>query len=419
MTTWRDWRSWTFVIIGQDVASAGRILDLDFSAGRVTYNRETGNRHDQNPHPYGTEEYRRYLYDTIEGKYDHVWVDPNKSVVLGRDEYQAVMARKKPSSFIELIDIDPRDYFGGEVTVTSTHAPHLLSLALPLGALVQSDRAVSESIDGHRALTEYQQLQRDINEGLYTLREGVERSIWLLGAVQDIGAAWAELNPWIAIEVRSILRSTLAEQKAGKPVSDVSPDFAAALLRVSAWAEQKGALSQDRAFEFMNQPPADILEYVHLHLGQELPDPGMSWHGVADDAVYKSNESADASVWLTIGIEVYEWLASRKPEPDHCEDKTSAMYARAHRSRLPGTSPADRELDRKAILEWFFSNESMAPSKAAICPRDWYKQSTVERKEQRRITKKLHVIKMLYESGQPLPDRLAEWLALLPYLRLV
>lgn len=76
MTTFMDWHSWTHVIIGKDRACAGLILELDFANRRVTYQRETGNDYAECPHPYGTEEYERYLYDTIAARFDHIWVDP-------------------------------------------------------------------------------------------------------------------------------------------------------------------------------------------------------------------------------------------------------------------------------------------------------------------------------------------------------
>jgi hypothetical protein len=162
-----DWRSWTHVIIGEDRASAGLILDLDFANRRVTYKRETGNCYSECPHPYGTEEYERYLYDTIEAQFDHVGVDPNKSVVLGKDESDSLSALEKPSSFIELTDVDPRDYFGGEVEVTSTYAPHLLALSLPRGVRTETNAVVSEPRDSQKALEDFRQLQRNIAEGLY------------------------------------------------------------------------------------------------------------------------------------------------------------------------------------------------------------------------------------------------------------
>lgn len=129
MTTWMDWRSWTYFIVGNDLASKGRIIELDFAARKVKYLRETGRSYDTNPHPLGTPEYEAYLYDTIEAHYDHVWVDPQKSVALSREDYDCVLTRhKKPTSFVELIDVDPRDFFGGETLITSTYLkPELLS----------------------------------------------------------------------------------------------------------------------------------------------------------------------------------------------------------------------------------------------------------------------------------------------------
>jgi hypothetical protein len=417
MTTFMDWSCWTHIIIGQDRASAGLIVDLDFRNRRVTYKRETGNCYSECPHPYGTEEYERYLYDTVEAQFDHVWVDPNKRVVLGKDENESLRALKKPASFLELTDVDPRDYFGGEVKVTSTYAPHLLALSLPQGARIESNAVVSEPRDSQKALEDFRQLQRNIVEGLCTQTEALWQSIWHLGAIDDLGAAWKELNPWIGIEVRSTLRRALVGQKDGKPMDGVSPAMAFAVSRVASWAEQACVLSPDPAFEFMSQPPELILEFVRLNMGKALPDPGMTWYGLAGDARQNAHESADARVWLSIAIDVYEWLASQKPDADHSSPKRDEMIARAQRLHHASANPIERELDRKVIVEWFFRNESMAPSQAAICPRDWFKQTADERTSQSRIRQKLRLFEMLDKWGEPVPDRIREWLALLPHLR--
>ncbi len=129
MTTWMDWRSWTYFIIGNDLASNGRIVELDFHARKIKYLRETGRSYDTNPHPLGSQEYEAYLYDTIEARYDHVWIDPQKSGSLSREDYDCLIKRReKPASFVELIDVDPRDFFGAETLITSTYLkPELLS----------------------------------------------------------------------------------------------------------------------------------------------------------------------------------------------------------------------------------------------------------------------------------------------------
>ncbi|WP_377154561.1 hypothetical protein ACQ859_16960 [Roseateles chitinivorans] len=115
-----DWRSWTYIIAGSDMATSGRIVDLDFQAGKVTYLRETGRPFDANPHPLGSHEYEAYLYDTIEARYEHLWVNPQRSAILSREDYDClVVQHKKPSSFIELVDVDPRAYFEGDVLITS------------------------------------------------------------------------------------------------------------------------------------------------------------------------------------------------------------------------------------------------------------------------------------------------------------
>jgi hypothetical protein len=141
MTTWMDWRSWTYFIIGNDLASSGRIVELDFPARKIAYLRETGRSYDTNPHPLGTPEYEAYLYDTVEAHFDHVWVNPLKSVVLSREDYECLIVQhRKPPSFVELFDVHPRDFFAGDVVITSMKPGMPSNFFEPAGS---SDEAAS------------------------------------------------------------------------------------------------------------------------------------------------------------------------------------------------------------------------------------------------------------------------------------
>lgn len=120
MTVFMNWTCWTYIVIGRDLASAGLIENLDFPNRLVTYKRATPNVFAENPFPLGSPEYDRFFYDTISAKYDHIWVNPRKQTSLDSADYDMVHALKKPPSFVELIDIDPRDYFGSKVEVVST-----------------------------------------------------------------------------------------------------------------------------------------------------------------------------------------------------------------------------------------------------------------------------------------------------------
>src|SRR5262245_47404462 len=111
MTIWMDWRSWTYIVVGRDIASADHILDLDFAKRRLTYKRATGNEYADCPHPFRSDEYERYFHDTVEGEFERVWVDPNGRFILEKDASDSLSALEKPASFIELTDVDPRDYF--------------------------------------------------------------------------------------------------------------------------------------------------------------------------------------------------------------------------------------------------------------------------------------------------------------------
>lgn len=123
MTVYMNWRSWTYIIIGRDLASAGLIESLDFPNRLVTYKRVTANILVENPFELGSAEYHRFYYDTICARYDHIWVNPKKQMGLDCEDYELVHALKKPPSFVELIDIDPRVYFGSQVEVVSSAVP--------------------------------------------------------------------------------------------------------------------------------------------------------------------------------------------------------------------------------------------------------------------------------------------------------
>ena len=60
---------------------------------------------------------------------------------------------------------------------------------------------------------------------------------------------------------------------------------------------------------------------------------------------------------------------------------------------------------------------SIAPSEAAICDRDWYKLTRERQREQKLGLKKLRVVDFLYESREAVPDRIREWLKIMPHLR--
>lgn len=81
--------------------------------------RETAIIFAENPFALGSPEFDRFLYDTISAKYDHLWVDPRKRTGLDCEYYELVHALKKPPSLVELIDIDPTDYFGVSDRITT------------------------------------------------------------------------------------------------------------------------------------------------------------------------------------------------------------------------------------------------------------------------------------------------------------
>jgi hypothetical protein len=127
MTVYASWRSWTYIVIGRDVASAGLIIELDFPNRIVKYLRRTENWLKENPFPLGSDEHRDFLYDTVIAKYDHIWIDPQRRIVKDRADFDLLQAAKKPPSFLELMDTDPREYFSGRVEVVSTYlSPELL-----------------------------------------------------------------------------------------------------------------------------------------------------------------------------------------------------------------------------------------------------------------------------------------------------
>src|SRR4051794_8697195 len=98
-----DWQSWTYIRIGQYIASRGCILDFNFGARWVRY-RKIINLPDDGVFDRGT----------FEGTFDEIWVDPSRSLSHPKDVIEAMDRGVVPESFVKLEDQDPKDYFTNE-----------------------------------------------------------------------------------------------------------------------------------------------------------------------------------------------------------------------------------------------------------------------------------------------------------------
>ena len=118
-----DWGWWTYFLIDGQCATRDRIVQYDLATKSLTYLRPTKNHLEPNPYPIGTKEYRSWLWDTVTGTFDEIWVDPARAIVLSCEDYDLVQAAKRPPSFVLLRDIDPKDYFAGRRETISTYLP--------------------------------------------------------------------------------------------------------------------------------------------------------------------------------------------------------------------------------------------------------------------------------------------------------
>jgi hypothetical protein len=123
VTITANWAWWTYFVVGDDVVSCGRIVDYDIAARQLRYLKPTKRDSKSNPHPPGTDEYTAWLYDPVDATYAHIWIDPQKSIVLSHEDSEFLQRRQKPPGFLELVDQDPKDYFGDEEMMASTYLP--------------------------------------------------------------------------------------------------------------------------------------------------------------------------------------------------------------------------------------------------------------------------------------------------------
>ena len=123
MSVIADWRWWTYFLVDGEIVTLGRIVSYDIDGRMIRYLRPTGRGHDDNPHPMGTPEYEAGLYDTIESHYQHLWVDPEKGIVMLRKNAALMEQGIKPPDFVELVDSDQETYFASSRQVISTYLP--------------------------------------------------------------------------------------------------------------------------------------------------------------------------------------------------------------------------------------------------------------------------------------------------------
>ena len=115
-----DWSWWTYFLIDGSCVSHGRIQSYDVASRSLTYLRWNGNDPKKNPYSLGTPEFAAWCWDTVEGTYDEIWVDPTKSVTLSRANYDMIKNGERPPTFVRLDEsTDPKTYFDGSTKFVS------------------------------------------------------------------------------------------------------------------------------------------------------------------------------------------------------------------------------------------------------------------------------------------------------------
>ena len=107
-----NWQWWTYIKVGDYIASHACILELNFAAGRVRYQKVINFPKD-----------RIFDRGEFEGPFDEIWVDPARSLAHPREVIEAMDRGVVPATFVRLMDQDPRDYFKNEQRILSTYLP--------------------------------------------------------------------------------------------------------------------------------------------------------------------------------------------------------------------------------------------------------------------------------------------------------
>ncbi|EEF57514.1 hypothetical protein [Pedosphaera parvula] len=107
-----DWQWWTYIKVGDYVARRGCILEFDYAARWIRYQKVINFPKDG-------------IVDrgVFEGTFDGIWVDPERSFARPQEVIEALDRGVVPSTFAKLEDRDPRDYFRNERTVLASYFP--------------------------------------------------------------------------------------------------------------------------------------------------------------------------------------------------------------------------------------------------------------------------------------------------------
>ncbi|WP_395738908.1 hypothetical protein [Prosthecobacter sp.] len=107
-----DWHWWTYIKIGDYVASRGCIQELNCAARWIRYQKVINFPTDG-------------VWDkgVFEGPFDEIWVDPSRSILHSREDIEGLDRGIVPKTYIRLDNMDPKDYFKNERRVLSSYLP--------------------------------------------------------------------------------------------------------------------------------------------------------------------------------------------------------------------------------------------------------------------------------------------------------
>jgi len=104
MSVIANWKWWTYFVAEGEVISRGCIVEYKLDQRLIRFVRFPSVFH-------------------IERVYQRLWVDTEKRMGLSTEDFEMLRLGKQPAGFIELIDADPKAYFGGEEQILATYFP--------------------------------------------------------------------------------------------------------------------------------------------------------------------------------------------------------------------------------------------------------------------------------------------------------
>jgi hypothetical protein len=170
--------------------------------------------------------------------------------------------------------------------------------------------------------------------------------------------------------------------------------------------------------EVLDLPPEDLLAWIQLRLGGEVPlDTDFNWHGLADVAAMRAHEQDASPIWAEIAVRVYAWLAHQS-EPRISKLFTlSEMHVRAHQVSSLGACAGHAVREPQALVAWFHKNLPLSYTEASAKAAHWRQLPVSEIAQLRDIKSQLGVFEALLDQlNSSDRNELERWLKLRPHL---